>query len=70
MKRRTILKGLAAMAPVTASGRLFADETNFAQGAGTCRLISQDILGPFAIEQPPMRSDLALDQPGVPLNCG
>jgi protocatechuate 3,4-dioxygenase beta subunit len=67
MKRRTILKGLAAMAPITASERLFANESNFAQGAGTCRLISQDILGPFAIEQPPMRSDLTLDQPGVPL---
>jgi protocatechuate 3,4-dioxygenase beta subunit len=67
MKRRTILKGLAAIAPITASGKLLADESNFARGVGSCRLISQDILGPFAIEQPPMRSDLALDQPGVPL---
>ena len=67
MKRRTVLKGLAAMAPMSIAGRLLAQESNFAQGAGVCRLISQDILGPFAIDQPPVRSDLAMGQPGVPL---
>ena len=41
MKRRTILKGLAAIAPITASGKLLADESNFARGVGSCRLISR-----------------------------
>lgn len=67
MKRRTILKGLAAAAPMTIAGKLLAQESNFARGAGVCRVISQDILGPFAIEQPPVRADLAMGQPGMPL---
>ena len=67
MKRRTILKGLASLAPISVAGNLLAEEANYARGTGVCRLISQDILGPFAIEQPPLRSELALDQAGVPL---
>ena len=69
MKRRTIIKGLAAMAPLAGMGRLHAVEESLQSSpeVGACRLISQDIMGPFAIPDPPERSNLVMGQPGVPL---
>lgn len=64
MKRRTILKALATIVPLAGVSRLYAETS---PPAGTCRLISQDIIGPFAIEKPPMRSNIAGDQAGMPL---
>ncbi len=64
MRRRKLLRGLAALAPLAAVPRLHAQEV---PGIGACRVISQDILGPFAIEQPPVRADITGGLPGVPL---
>jgi len=46
MDRRTLIKGLAALAPVLSARRLFA-ETPSGAAAKSCRLITQDIAGPF-----------------------
>lgn len=65
MKRRTVIKGLAAIAPLASVNQLKAQTAP--PPAGTCRLISHDVLGPFAIDQPPKTGDLAPNLPGMPL---
>lgn len=66
MQRRTLISGLAALAPALGVRKLFAQETA-APAPGRCRLITQDVLGPYHIEHYPQRSDVREDQPGVPL---
>jgi len=68
MKRRTLITGLAALAPVTGIGRLVANESPGASGAArTCRLITQDIRGPYGVDNVPVRADIREGQAGVPL---
>ncbi|MGK2927863.1 MAG: hypothetical protein ACSLE2_19785 [Lysobacterales bacterium] len=68
MDRRTLLKGLAALAPVAGISHLGAEEPPVVSGAArSCRLIPQDITGPYAIEGVPLRADIREDQPGTPL---
>jgi len=65
MKRRTLIKGLAALAPAAGIGRLVAQEAPGA--ASTCRLITPDIAGPYAVENVPVRADITEGQAGTPL---
>jgi protocatechuate 3,4-dioxygenase beta subunit len=66
--RRKLIKGMAALVPVLGANRLLAAETNGAAVvAGTCRLISQDIAGPYGIEDVPMRANIIDGQAGTPL---
>ena len=67
MKRRQILTGLAALAGSTAVGRLWAQETQSAIGAGACRLTRQDVTGPFYVDFYPDRPNLVESEKGVPL---
>ena len=63
MHRRSMITGLAALVPAIATRRLFAQET----GAGSCRLITQDVTGPYHVDQQYMRSDVREGEKGVPL---
>lgn len=65
MKRRHLIQSIAALVPLAAHRNLLAQE--LPPTAGTCRLISQDIIGPFALEKPPMRAELAEHLSGTPL---
>lgn len=68
MHRRKVIKGLMALAGSAGAGRLLAqDAAPSATGAGSCRLISQDVTGPFHTEQYLERSNLMDGQKGVPL---
>ena len=68
MQRRKLIKGLAALAGGLGAGRLLAqDSSRSAIGAGSCRLITQDLTGPFHTEQYPERSNLIDGQKGMPL---
>lgn len=68
MQRRTLITGLAALAGSVGTGRLLASEkTPSATGAGACKLITQDVRGPFDVVQYAERSDLLTGQSGVPL---
>ena len=66
MDRRTLIKGLAALAPVLSARRLLA-ETPSGAAAKSCRLITQDIAGPFRTKDVPIRSDITDGQVGTPL---
>ena len=67
MHRRKVLKGLMAVAGTSGAGRLLAEDAPSAIGAGSCRLISQDVTGPFHTEQYLDHSNLMEGQKGVPL---
>ena len=64
MKRRTLVKGMAALGPLMGINRVFATEKN--PETGTCRLISQDIAGPYGIDETPVRGNIIDGQPGTP----
>ncbi len=68
MHRRNVIKGLIALAGTASAGRLVAqDAAPSAIGAGSCRLISQDVTGPFHTEHYVDHSNLMKGQKGVPL---
>jgi len=69
MQRRKLLTGMVALAAGgLGGGRLMAqDESRSAIGAGSCRLITQDVTGPFHIDHYLDRSNLIDGQQGVPL---
>lgn len=68
MHRRNMIKGLMALAGSVGAGRLLAqDAAPSATGAGSCRLISQDVTGPFHTEHYLEHSNLMGGQNGVPL---
>ena len=68
MHRRNVIKGLVAVAGSMSAGRLLAqDAAPSAIGAGSCRLISQDVAGPFHTEHYVDQSNLIRGQKGVPL---
>ncbi len=68
MHRRNVIKGLMALAGTATAGRLLAqDAAPSAIGAGSCRLISQDVTGPFHTEHYLEHSNLMSGQSGVPL---
>lgn len=68
MKRRKFIAGLAAAAGGIGSGRLIAEQkAPSAIGAGSCRLITQDVTGPFHTELYPDRPNLFEGQKGMPL---
>lgn len=68
MQRRKLLTGLAALAGSLGAGRLLAqDSTPSATGAGSCRLITQDVTGPFHVDHYKDRSNIFDGQKGVPL---
>jgi len=68
MKRRKLITGIAAVAGGLSMGRLMAQETQkSATGAGSCKLITQDVTGPFHLDHYPNRSNLIADQKGAPL---
>ena len=52
MDRRTLLKGLAALAPVMGVRSVLADHHKKGSlPAKTCRLITQDITGPYMVDE-------------------
>ena len=68
MQRRSLITGLAALAGSLGVGRLLAqDGSRSAIGAGSCRLTTQDVTGPFHIDNYLERSNLIDGQKGVPL---
>ena len=68
MHRRNLITGLAGLAGGLGVSRLFAqDSSRSATGAGSCRLITQDVTGPFHIDHYLDRSNLIDGQKGVPL---
>ena len=68
MHRRKVIKGLMALGGSLGAGRLLAqDAAPSAIGAGSCRLISQDVTGPFHTEHYREHSNLMEGQKGVPL---
>ena len=69
MQRRQLLTGMVALAAGgIGRGRLMAqDESRSAVGAGSCRLITQDVTGPFHIDRSLDRSNLIDGQNGMPL---
>lgn len=63
-----MIQGLAALAGGLTAGRLFAQQNApSATGAGSCRLVTQDVTGPFHTDTYPDRSDITAGQKGVPL---
>ena len=68
MKRRKFIAGLAAAAGGLSSGQLLAEQnTPSAVGAGSCRLITQDVTGPFHTERYPDRANETAVAPKVGL---
>ena len=68
MDRRTLLKGLAALAPAMSVRRVLAGDSNKdGLPAKTCRLITPDIAGPYVVDETPMRADVVEGQAGTPL---
>lgn len=67
MKRRHVITGLAALAGTAGLGRVFAQDGPSAVGAGSCRLTTQDVTGPFYVDYYPDQSNLMEQQAGVPL---
>jgi protocatechuate 3,4-dioxygenase beta subunit len=66
MDRRALIKGLAALAPLLGARRLMA-ETPAGDATKSCRLITQDLAGPYRTKDVPQRSDITGGQPGTPL---
>ena len=68
MDRRTLLKGLAALAPVMGARSVLASDSDKGRlPAKTCRLITQDIAGPYVVDETPIRSDVVEGQAGTSL---
>lgn len=68
MQRRKLIAGLAGLAGGLSLSRLQAQENApSAIGAGSCKLITQDVTGPFHIDHYPDRSNIIGGQKGVPL---
>jgi protocatechuate 3,4-dioxygenase beta subunit len=68
MQRRSLITGLAALAGALGAGKLLAQEKSpSAIGAGSCRLVTQDVTGPFHVDHYLDRSNLIDGQKGVPL---
>ncbi len=68
MQRRRLITGLAGLAGGLSVGRLLAeDSARSATGVGSCRLITQDVTGPFHIDHYLERSNVIDGQKGVPL---
>ena len=68
MHRRKVIQGIAALAGSMSAGRLLAQDTApSAIGAGSCRLISQDVTGPFHTDHYVEHSNLMEGQNGLPL---
>ncbi len=67
MKRRQMITGLAALAGTAGLGRVLAQDTQSAIGAGACRLTRQDVTGPFYVDFYPDRSNLMESEKGIPL---
>ena len=68
MQRRKLITGLAALAGSLGAGRLLAESAApSATGAGSCRLITQDVTGPFHVDHYLDRSNIVDGQKGVPL---
>jgi len=68
MRRRKLITGLAGLAGGFGVGKLLAqDSSRSAIGAGSCRMITQDLTGPFHIDHYLDRSNVMEDQKGVPL---
>jgi protocatechuate 3,4-dioxygenase beta subunit len=68
MQRRKLITGLVALGGGLGVGRLLAqEESRSAIGAGSCRLTTQDLTGPFHTERYPDRSNVIDGQKGVPL---
>lgn len=66
MQRRTLVSGLAAAAAMAGTRRLLANSAESPR-AGACRLITQDLTGPFHVDEVPIRSDVREGELGVPL---
>jgi protocatechuate 3,4-dioxygenase beta subunit len=67
MDRRTLIKGLAALAPAMGIKQVFADEKPGVAAPGFCRLISQEISGPYYVNGTQIRSDITEGLAGIPL---
>ena len=68
MQRRKLIKGLAAMVSGLGAGNILAQEdSRSAIGAGSCRLVTQDVTGPFHVDHYLDRSNLIDGQRGIPL---
>ena len=68
MQRRKLLKGMIALAGGLGAGHLLAEEdSRSAIGAGSCRLTTQDVTGPFHVDQYLDSPNLIGGQKGVPL---
>ncbi len=68
MQRRKLIKGLVALGGGLGVGGLLAEEeSRSAIGAGSCRLITQDVTGPFHVDHYLDRSNLIENQKGIPL---
>ena len=68
MQRRRLITGLAGLAGGLGVGRLLAqDSARSATGGGSCRLITQDVTGPFHVDNYLERSNVIDGQKGVPL---
>ena len=68
MQRRKLLTGMVALAGGLGAGRLLAEAGDrSAIGAGSCRLTTQDVTGPFHLDHYLERSNLIDGQKGVPL---
>lgn len=68
MQRRKLIAGLAALAGSVGASRLMAkDSAPSAIGAGSCKLITQDVTGPFHTDDYPNRANLIEGQACVPL---
>ncbi len=66
MNRRNLIKGLMAAGPILGFRNVFA-ETAKNEVVKTCRLITQDIAGPYRTADIPFRSDITGGQTGTPL---
>lgn len=67
MHRRKVIKGLMALGGSLSAGRLLAQDAPSATGAGSCRMISQDVTGPFHTDTYRNHPNLMEDQKGMPL---
>lgn len=65
MQRRSVIKGLMALAGSMGTGRLWAQDA--ANGAASCRMITQQVTGPYHTEHYLEHSNLVGGQHGVPL---
>lgn len=67
MQRRTLISGLMALLPAVGARRLLANEHPGGSAARSCRLITQDVAGPYHVDEYLIRSDVRDGHAGVPL---